>query len=1260
MSDHQKKNSTKKCHSKEQKKCHKKDKCKDKCKPPKPDNGETVIYHDMEFILNDFDQNPVFGTEFKVKLKIIKSENNKIRIYFPTTNFYVGQASIQSFGSVSPISVPASGTLRTSSGFLPLDLCPNSAVYQSSMAPSNTPVIQPQYFSNLYFTGSMQPSVYQGFIQNTTFSAYIDPLGLIMYVDPTSITGPLGALGLGLFPGCQVINPSIPATILAPGTTIVEVGTNGPNSYRLSGITGPIGTAPSGYVTGFYTQSILQIDSITSGAPPLIGVTITASGVSPNPTVTNEFLAFGSNGTGLYFVSGNPNQSSTPLGMDTTITANQPNVLNVTQSIAGSLITPGMVLYGPGVTTGTVISAYTTNSNGGTGSYIVNIAQTFPTTQINVYTFLNSMFTTPTIPGYMINIGPFGDILIQGPGGSIDSQIPGGPQTLMATTIDYIAEPHTKLKHNKKLSTGTINVTQWVPSQYGGAGSALRDGQDNDAYDNVLTWAWADNSKQTDQSNGVSDAVVVIGKIVDEKIVARSPFQLSNNGGTYNDTMYPYLLNVISPPLTTLPTFIFGTATAINRVNPKNIIVSWALGNVPTFPFRAVSFDGGNTWPYNGPANIQASGGAGGGDNRGVQSDKYGNIWYLVSNFNTQLVPSTAQEQLVWLVSPDGGITFYTAYSTPPNVYANDGGNDSPTYCFGYDGYGNYGFWYGADYDIEYGNTTVGFNEVPITGFVPITGPMSKTTTATFTATITGTTLNIVSGSIVGTVSVGQTIGGNNFNPAIYLDPTTQIVSGSGLTWNIPQTISTPIVMYASVLPIGPLPQLQVAIAETTVTPTPVVIVANGLFILPVASTSGFNTPSGTLIITNTQTNKNCTVTYTGVTATTFTGCLCGTAFTVSSNNQVIQYAPLITSVTPTTVTLLPNVRFDLNVASTLGIAAIDGSNIVFSTIGTILVTDITTNRSVVVSYGGTTPTSFTGCLCGDGIGLGMTIGASDDTIITQLSTPSLLLGIPNQQETAAMTASQDPTDGRLWVASSNAFFAQYWFSGYGLRFKSAPNIYYPDIVQANYAGSWQIMSQVFYYINTGSGTISFENFQYFNPRKTIVYDDARQALYVIVNNRIHVDPYAVPDFTQNPVPPPTNSSQNMTLSFMISRDNGMNWSDPIYVSTTNFANRGFQSIALDTKKGNLLFGWYDGRNTSPNSPTAFQTLEYYSAVIPSKKLTKLVNQIPLSNPRFALGPVVENNSAATLSGGQNTAGTSKLSRKALPSKLSRKALRRQ
>ena len=80
------------------------------------------------------------------------------------------------------------------------------------------------------------------------------------------------------------------------------------------------------------------------------------------------------------------------------------------------------------------------------------------------------------------------------------------------------------------------------------------------------------------------------------------------------------------------------TAVAINRTDPKNIVVSYGVLDHNVSPdgaqaYRAVSFDGGLTWPQNGPLNIQPTGNPSNfGDNRGVSSDKFGNIWYSTTN----------------------------------------------------------------------------------------------------------------------------------------------------------------------------------------------------------------------------------------------------------------------------------------------------------------------------------------------------------------------------------------------------------------------------------------------------------------------------------------------------------------------------------------------------------------------------------------------------------------------------------------------------
>ena len=176
--------------------------------------------------------------------------------------------------------------------------------------------------------------------------------------------------------------------------------------------------------------------------------------------------------------------------------------------------------------------------------------------------------------------------------------------------------------------------------------------------------------------------------------------------------------------------------------------------------------------------------------------------------------------------------------------------------------------------------------------------------------------------------------------------------------------------------------------------------------------------------------------------------------------------------------------------------------------------------------------------------------------------------------------------DGRVWF-QGRSFSGE--FTGRHLSeliFKS------PGALNANYAGPWNVAI-----INELSHQDSqpVEGYNLVSVL-SMLYDEKRQALYALTA-------VTFPDF-----------SQNMRIYFVISRDNGQTWTNPIDISTTDFANRGFQSMALDSKTGDLILGWYDGRNDS-----SFQALQYFGARIPAKKLDKLVNAIPLSNPLYSI-----------------------------------------
>ena len=204
-----------------------------------------------------------------------------------------------------------------------------------------------------------------------------------------------------------------------------------------------------------------------------------------------------------------------------------------------------------------------------------------------------------------------------------------------------------------------------------------------------------------------------------------------------------------------------------------------------------------------------------------------------------------------------------------------------------------------------------------------------------------------------------------------------------------------------------------------------------------------------------------------------------------------------------------------------------------------------------------------------------------------------ILTSFANSQELPSITAS---ADGRVWVqASAFSFFPNFSpvsSDAYAIRFKS------PGPIDANYAGPWQIAIIT---PNTAPGSIistSYPGSGYFNTVQSNIYDEQRQALYSMINQQVP-------------------SSQNMVIYLIISRNNGQTWTKPFYISNSNKNNRGFPSMALDVKTGNLVFGWYDGRN----DPSA-KSVQYEGAVLSANQLTKMVDKIPLTNPLYLIaGP---------------------------------------
>ncbi len=313
------------------------------------------------------------------------------------------------------------------------------------------------------------------------------------------------------------------------------------------------------------------------------------------------------------------------------------------------------------------------------------------------FSLAQSPATLPVPPvAYILQVTNAGALVVQC-AGTFGNIIPPGPQILLPTEISYTVGRRERLCENIKLSTGKTNITKFTNPV--AAGNGIRDSHVNDAFDGVVAWAWSDNSTVVDKTNGTTNLMVAIGRTDKEgKLKARKPIQLTDLPAEFA---------------------IFDTAVAINRTDKNNIIVSYSVidNDSPpgSIPYRAVSFDGGKTWPENGPLNFQTGNPSRVGDVRGVASDKFGNIWYSATN----LFDGSGHEiaQPVFAVSVDKGVTFEVVYTAPPPANIPNEIYDYPQYCFGGDGLGNYGLWFVADYV-----KLLSFDFIQTVGFIPIMG----------------------------------------------------------------------------------------------------------------------------------------------------------------------------------------------------------------------------------------------------------------------------------------------------------------------------------------------------------------------------------------------------------------------------------------------------------------------------------------------------------------------------------------------------------
>ena len=271
-------------------------------------------------------------------------------------------------------------------------------------------------------------------------------------------------------------------------------------------------------------------------------------------------------------------------------------------------------------------------------------------------------------------------------------------EIIVDSEIQYTIEPKKVLLQNILLSGGFTDTTHF--SNPAALDNGLRDSHVIDAYNGVVVWSWTDNSTVANKTNGTMNVMIVVGNTNDKgKLSITKPINLTNFKASGFQA--------------------WDTAVAINRMNPKNIVVSYLLinyNNGTALPYRAVSLDGGMTWK-NGPMNILPTGTPSSvGDNRGVASDKYGNIWYLATNlYNTS---GKIINQPYFSVSIDGGITFKRVFDVPllSNFKVGISEYDYPQFCFGGLGDGSkaYGLWFVSDY---YQN---GQDITPLVGFLPI------------------------------------------------------------------------------------------------------------------------------------------------------------------------------------------------------------------------------------------------------------------------------------------------------------------------------------------------------------------------------------------------------------------------------------------------------------------------------------------------------------------------------------------------------------
>ena len=225
-------------------------------------------------------------------------------------------------------------------------------------------------FANNY--GSGAPNGFVGNSHQALITTYLSPAGMTI---PSGFQAP-NLYDAGDF---WVVNNG--STIAVPGQKAYANNATGVASFASSGnptvgATSTASTIAAGSfsVTGSIADNVLTVTAVGSGTI-YAGALLTA-GAATGTTVVSQITGT-TGGVGTYLVS--PRDQTVA---STTITGTY-GLLTVGGTVTGTYAV-GDLVYGSGVSTGTVITALGTGT-GGAGTYIVNLTQTVSSEAINVY-----------------------------------------------------------------------------------------------------------------------------------------------------------------------------------------------------------------------------------------------------------------------------------------------------------------------------------------------------------------------------------------------------------------------------------------------------------------------------------------------------------------------------------------------------------------------------------------------------------------------------------------------------------------------------------------------------------------------------------------------------------------------------------------------------------------------------------------------------------------------------------------------------------